>query len=248
MTVMTTSVARPGSRAPWWRAARWMVRGQLTFALWFWSFMLVAAIVAITAVDAVAGVGLSIFQFTRHGALWTGFTLAIILATTGIGVHVASGLTRKAFVQASLATGAVAAVLYALLGAAGLQVEGAVYAANGWPHVPGDGTAESFDPAAGFLTTFVAYTLTFAAGQVSGLLVGMAYYRLGGWRGTAALPLTLAPIYLVGVGGIGTGQWRPLWLGLPPAIAVAVALAVLAAAAASYYLLARRVPIHRVEA
>jgi hypothetical protein len=246
MTAPTTT--RP-VRAPWLRAARWLLRAQATMAAWLWATMAVAAAVVIVLLSRFAEVEMSIFQFGRHGALWTGFAMAIIVCTAGIAAHVANGLTRAAFVRATVVVGVVVGVAYAVLAGLGLTVEGAVYDANGWSHVGGSGdvlTENDFAAAAG-LSLVPGLALSFVAGQLSGLLVGMAYYRLGGWWGTAALPLTLAPIYLVGSPGLDTGQFQLLApLDLPTPVAALVSVVVLALAALAYYLLARDVPIRKV--
>jgi hypothetical protein len=225
--------------APWLSVTRWLLRSQVAYAVGLWVTMVVATVVAVAVADAVATVEISVFQFARHGAMWSGFVLAIIIATTHLTVHVTSGLTRRDFVRATLCTGLTVALTFALLGAAGLQIERAVYEANGWGHTGVDG----FDPAAGFGPALLTYVLSFASGQVGGLLVGVAYYRLGGLVGTLALPLTLAPIYLVGIGGIATGQYVPFSLGLPVLPAGLVGVAVLAVAAGAYHLLTRSVPV-----
>lgn len=244
MTAPTTT--RP-VRAPWLRTTRWLLRAQATIAAWLWIIMAVVAAVVILLLSRFAEVEVSIFQFSRHGALWTGFAMAIIFCTAGIAAHVANGLTRAAFVQATVVVGVVIGVAYAVLAGLGLEVEGAVYDANGWSHVGGGDLAEGDFAADAGLGVVPGLALSFVAGQLSGLLVGMAYYRLGGWRGTVALPLTLAPIYLVGSPDLDTGQFQllaPLDLAVPAAAAVSVI--VLALAALAYYLLARDVPIRKV--
>ncbi|WP_127130685.1 hypothetical protein [Georgenia sp. SYP-B2076] len=247
MTTLTT--IRP-VRAPWLRAARWQLRSQAAVGAWLWATMAVAATVVVGLLSRFADVEVSIFQFSRHGALWTGFAMAVIFCTAGLAAHVASGLTRAAFVRATVVVGVVVGVVYALLAGIGLELEGLVYGANGWSHVGSGGGVDpqhGFDPPSG-LGVVPGLALSFVAGQLSGLLVGMAYYRLGGWWGTVVLPLTLAPIYLVGSPSLTTGQLQllaPLDLSAPAAAIVSVA--VLAAAALAYYLLARHVPIRSVQ-
>ncbi|GAA1623325.1 hypothetical protein GCM10009790_02710 [Georgenia ruanii] len=236
-------------RAPWVRAARWLMRGQAVIGVWLWATMAVVGTVVITLLDRFAEVEVSIFQFSRHGALWTGFAMAIIFCVAGIAAHVGNGLTRAAFVRATVTVGVVVGVAYAVLVGLGLEVEGMVYAANGWSHVGsggGVGDQNGFAPDAG-LGVVPGLVLSFVAGQLSGLLVGMAYYRLGGWWGTVVLPLTLGPIYLVGSPDLTTGQFQ-LLAALDPSAPVTalVSVIVLALAALAYYLLARDVPIRKV--
>lgn len=245
---MMLTTTRP-VRAPWLRAARWLLRGQVTIGAWLWATMAVVGTVVIVLLNRFAAVEVSIFQFSRHGALWTGFSMAIIFCTAGIAAHVASGLTRAAFVRATVVVGVGVGVAYAVLAGVAVELEGLVYAAKGWSHVGsggGVGAQHGFDPSAG-LGVVPGLALSFVAGQLSGLLVGMAYYRLGGWWGTVVLPLTLAPIYLVGSPALTTGQFQ-LLAPLAPSAAVTavVSVIVLALAALAYYLLARDVPIRKV--
>jgi hypothetical protein len=243
-TTVQTPAPTP-ARAPWARTARWMVRPQLALGAALWASLVVVGTAVIGLAARFAEVDISIFQFARHGALWTGFALAILLTVVGLAAHVASGLTRAAFVRATVTVAVVVGVAYAVLAGVGLEIEAAVYAARGWPHAGIDG---GFDPGAGLLATVPALALSFVAGQLSGLLVGMAYYRLGGWWGTVVLPLTLAPIYLVGSPSLETGQFQLLApLDLPAPAAAVVSVAVLVAAALAYHLLARHVPIRKVQ-
>ncbi|KAE8762782.1 hypothetical protein [Georgenia thermotolerans] len=241
MMLTTTSPAR----APWLRAARWNLRGQATIGVWLWATMAVVGTVVIALLDRFAAVEASIFEFSRHGALWTGFSMAIIFCVAGLAAHVATGLTRAAFVRATVAVGVLVGVTYAVLAGVALELEGLVYAAKGWSHVGLD-AQNGFDPSAG-LGVIPGLALSFVAGQLSGLLVGMGYYRLGGWCGTVVLPLTLAPIYLVGSPALPTGQFQ-LLAPLAPSgpVTAVVSVVVLALAALAYYLLARDVPIRKV--
>jgi hypothetical protein len=229
----------------WIPATRWMMRTEVAAAAWFWPIALVLAVVTLVSNNATIGVDASVVQYVRYAGPWFLFAVAVILATRDFAVHVASGLTRRAFLAAALAAGAAAAVAYAFLAAAGLVVEGAVFAANDWPHLSGDNSG--FDPAAGFAATAGPLLLSSLAGHLSGLLVGAAYYRLG-WRATLALPLTLAPIYLVGVGGTDTGQVRPFSLDLPDLPAAALGLAVLALGTLACRRLTRTMPVRNVGA
>ncbi|MPV38219.1 hypothetical protein [Georgenia subflava] len=248
MTAPTSPRTTRALPAPWLRTTRWLLRMQLTVTLWTFGVIAVVALGAFAVVQA-RGIEpiLSVVQFIRHPGVWLGFTLNLIAALGLIGLHVASGLTRRSFVAATVVVGLITAVVWAVVGALALELEGVVYAAQGWPQVAGEGGAE-FDPGAGFAATVVPLALSFAAGQLSGLLVGMAYYRLGGWWATLALPLTVAPIFLVGIGGLDDGQWTLGDLDAPAVVAAVLGVLVLAAAAAAYHLIVRNVPIRHVEA
>ena len=233
----TVAPARPG----WLRAARWMARTQLRGAVWFWAFagVLTAATLALNA--ATVGVDASVAQYVGVVAPWFIVAMAILTTWRHLALHVVSGLTRRAFVGAAMVVGALVAVTYAGGAVVVLRLEGALFAVSGWPHVTGDGSA--FDPGAEFTALFVPLALSFAAAHVSGLLVGLAYYRLG-WWGTATLPLTLAPYLLLG--GDATGRWLPSSPDLHSAAGVSAALVVLAVGVLAARLLARRTAIRAV--
>jgi hypothetical protein len=246
-----SAVTAPRTRAlpaPWLRTTGWLVRMQLTAALWTLGIIAAVGLVAFV-VTQVRGIGptLSILQFLRYPGVWFSFALALLMVVTHIGLHVASGLTRRAFVVATVVVGLITAGTWAVAASLALELEGVIYGTQGWPQVAGESGAE-FDPAAGFAVTVVPFALSFAAGQLGGLLVGMSYYRLGGWWGSVALPLTVAPIFLVNMGGLDDGQWSWIDLDLATAPAVALGVLVLAVSAAAYYLLVRNVPVRHVEA
>ncbi|WP_448071616.1 hypothetical protein [Georgenia yuyongxinii] len=244
----TTTRSRAGAPpAPWVRTTRWLMRVQLTATAWTIALIVLVALAAY-AVAQTRGIEprVSIIQFIRYPGVWFGFSFAIVTAHTHIGLHVASGLTRRSFVVATVVVGLVAALVWAVVGALGLELEGVVYAAQGWPQVAGEGGAE-LDPAAGFAATAAPFALSFATGQLSGLVVGMAYYRLGGWWGTLALPLTVAPIFVVGIGGLEDGQMSLVDLDVATPVAATLGVLVLAVTAGAYFLMVRNVPIRKVQ-
>lgn len=247
MTAATSGVRDTPARilpVPWVRAAKKLVGAQLVSGAWTWGILLVVGSVAIAILSSRDLLEISVFQFARYAGLWFGFTLALISALT-VSLHVAAGLTRRSFVQATLVTALVSGVLYAVVLGIVLEAEGVVYRGIGVPQAGGE-ASPAFDPAAGFATV-PGLAVSFVAGQISGLVVGMGYYRFGGLRGTAFLPVALAPIYLVGTESLPTGQVQLLgWLDVPTALAVALAVVVLALAAYGYHLLTRAVPIARV--
>jgi hypothetical protein len=251
MTTLTSSglLERPGRRSPrgpqWVRATTWLLGAHLFLALWFWAIVVVAVTVALVVIDRVGTVTVSIMQFASQGATWFPFAIAIILTGGQIGVHVVSGMTRRSFLRASLVAASVSSLVYALAQSALMAAEGAVFERLGWPHATGEADRGLWE--GGFGASLVEYGLVFLAAQVSGLLVGITYYRLGGWWGTLALPLTVGPVVLVQVAGpfVG-GTWRGLGLEAPGALAVAVALLLITLGALAFARLARDVAIRPI--
>lgn len=242
-------------RSQWRRAAAWSLGANLYLAAWFWAIAVVGVTVALVIIDRVATVEMSIMQFASQGATWFPFAVAITFVTSQIGVHVANGMTRRAFIRAHLLSVVVSAAAYTLLMSTAMAVEGAVYDRLGWPHVPGDVERALWQDA--FAPSLLEYGLVFLAAQMSGLLVGIAYYRFGGWWGTLLLPLTVAPVVLVQIAGpVLGGTWNgreisePLGTGVPVSAwgFLAGALVLIALAALAFSRLARDVPVRRVAA
>src|SRR5699024_8860151 len=98
----------------------------------------------------------------------------------------------------------------------------------------------------GVLTFGLGLTVLFVAGQVSGSLIGVTYYRLGGIKGTLALPLGLLPLAAVGLLGLGQGvQWNPWsWTADAAPWGTIAAVLTLIAAAVVFHRLVRDVPIN----
>lgn len=237
---MTATAVRP----QWQRATRHLLRTELSLC-GFLVVTLVALDLAATAVVSAAGtVSTSHWVFARYAIVWFPFSLMAIVAATHLPLHVASGLTRRAWVTTVGVVSAVMGAVYGLVLGVGMAVEGALYRAAGWPDAHGD-----LNPFAGIPLpeTTLAAAAQSVAGHLSGALVTLAFYRWGWLAGILALPVTLAPVFLVGAGGLPTGLWTPVDLGLATPGAVLVALAVLAAALAALTLLTRRIAIHRVE-
>lgn len=225
------------------RAIRCVLYQQRVIA-WFVGIVAVLATTVTILVDRFGEVEVSHLQFARTAGLWFLFTIGIVTVVGMLTTHVATGGTRRSFVLATLAVGLGSALVLALALGVGLEVERAVYAANGWPHAALEGEA---DPSAGIAVTFPSAFVSYAAGSVCGQLVGLSYYRFGGLRGTAVLPLALSPIFLLTVSGLDQGTARAFLesADLPFALSLLVGVAVLGAAIAAYYLLARRVPIRK---
>jgi hypothetical protein len=225
-------------------------------AVWFWAIALVA-IVAVTAILAANGVtDLSVVSFARQAGLWFPFSLMVILTTSYLRVHVATGMTRRSFTWAALAAAVIVAEVQAVLMATALVAERAIHDRLGWgwtaEDLAYDATGTSW-PAA-----FGDYTLTYLTGNLSGLLVGIVFYAAGatwgpvagGWVGTLLLPLTAGPTFVVlgfvALHGGGEGPDRlARTLGLSTAQATTLVTALIVLLAVAFVVLARRTAIAR---
>ncbi len=213
-------------RAPQWlRVTGRMSRGLVPNTLWFWSVCLLLGAAAIWILQRFTdGPAFSIMSLLRYGLIWYPFSAALILVSLMLGIHVAAGQTRRSFLIASLLSWAGYAIVNGLLLAAVIAIEGQVYDDYGWAH---RSTSEGALP--GLALSLGAYPLIVLAGAVSGLLVGLSYYRFGPWI-TLALPLTCAPAVLA----------TALVASPVPIAGIAVATTLAAGVAV---LLGRRIPI-----
>jgi hypothetical protein len=212
MTTTTLAPAVRRRRTPVARTTRHLLAMLLFLAAWFWGLAIVVVSLVLVMIDRFGEVENSVLQFVRQGGIWFPFSLAVIIATTYLPIHVAAGMTRRAFATAALLAAAVTVAVYAGAMTLLLQAERAVFSAAGWPHTMSD---VGFSATSGDVGRILGdYLLTFGCGVVSGLLVGIVYYRAGGWWGTLALPLTVGPLLLVtGLLYGDAGPFDLTWLG-----------------------------------
>ena len=238
--------ARPPRRSsPALRTARDLLAWFVQMGLVYWAIVLVAVVAVPFVVDRFGAVEVSIVWFARQSGIWFPFSVLIGVAATYPTVHVASGMTRRAYVRGALLAAVVLGTAFALVMSLLLEVERAWYGAMGWGWRLQDGW---FAPDEGFGTVLLAYVATFVVANLSGVLVGTVYGAAGGWWGTLTLPLTVGPVFVViALVDAGAG-WLPFadLLGAARAaeltpLAVAVVAAVLAASlAVAFHLIAVR--------
>lgn len=211
--------------------------------------IVVAVVVAVPfVVDAVGDVRYSILWFSRQSGVWFPFSVLIGVAASYPPVHVANGMTRRAYVRGGLLAVTVLAVGFAGLMTLGLLAERTWYRAMGWRWELVEGW---FAPAEGLPTVLVAYLATFLVSYLSGMLVGTVYAAKGGWWGTLTLPLTVGPILLVTILVDNAHDWVPFSHlfgdapsgGTPLALLVTVTVVLALALAAAFWLIAGRRPI-----
>ncbi|MEZ0446997.1 hypothetical protein [Cellulomonas sp. ICMP 17802] len=229
MSIDTVRTRVPG-RSSVGATARWLLGMYLYLAAWFWVIVVVAAIGALVVIDQVGTVQNSILAFARQGALWFPFALFIAVTAAYLPVHVAAGLTRRSLALGSILAAVCTALANGIVFGGLLLLERAVFGALGWRWRILDDLVPSPVDAGTFL---LSTTLTFLVAYVSGLLVCIAYQRMGGWWATLALPLTAGPIFLVTAllapeaGPFGrVGGAQPLLVGAALSLLVSAVLAV----------------------
>lgn len=236
------------TRPQWARTALRHLQIHGYMWMWFWAICVVGIAVATVVTDRIGTVNVSIVQFVRNGPLvWFLLSIAILVATAYLGPHVANGMTRRSFTVGALVAGVAISLLHAVTGTALTLLEGVVYGRMGWDHDTTPG--EKYTPGVwetGLGPLLLDYSLAALAGTIGGLLVGITYYRLGGWWGTLALPLTLLPIlYTMFSTSWSEAPFVP-W-DLPPITAHLAGAVAIAAAAGAFALLARTIPVKRSE-
>ena len=215
---------------------------QLFVAAWLWGTAVVATAVILALVDRFGTVTASVLGIGSQVGMWFCFAVSILATTQYLPAHVAAGVTRRAFVVASLAAAVLTATVYTVVLAVLLQVERAAFRAFDWSYsFSGSQVFTSTDQLGGVLGHFM---IVFTAGGLCGLLVGIVYYRFGAAIGTVALLVTVTPLlFVAAVVGDGPEVWRLVPLPDGTAGRVGLAILIMAAVTVAYRLVARRVPI-----
>lgn len=244
MTTDTVTTGTTHRRPPQWRrAATWLSQVQIYMACWFFAVILVVAIPAVLIVSRYTDIAISVLGMGLHGAIWVPFSISIVIVASYLTVQVAAGMTRRSFSTGALLAAVLTGGLYTVAFTVLLAVERWIYSAQGWRHASTTHDGLVFDP--GVLTLAGGLMLLITSGTVSGLLVGLLYYRLGGWWGTLTLPLGLAPLVLVSLLTLDPERQFTPWslpflnLSTQPLLGVLI----LAVGGAGVVLLARRIPI-----
>lgn len=187
------------------------------------------------------GLDAAVILYSRQGAIWFPFAQAIATVAVYLRVHVAAGMTRRAFARATLLVGAGTGAAYAAVLTALAAVERELHHAAGWGWRVADAVlADESSPAGLLLAELV---LSCVVANVAGLLVGIVYQRVGGWWGTLALPLTAGPVLLVLALLGSTPAGGESWAAAAPALLGGVLVVALTAVA--FTLVAARTPAHR---
>jgi hypothetical protein len=247
LTTRTQVAPRPPQ---WLRVARWLMGANLFLMACAWTLAVVVIVVVLFAVSRATVPGMSAAGVSHHGMLWFPFSIAVMLTVSYLPLHVANGMTRASFAKASVLVNLVVGALNATVTILALLLEREIYHRLGWFH--GETQDSGLEVLhAGVLPYGVGLALMFTSGMLSGLLVGAVYYRMGGWWGTIALPLSLAPLLVTSLIGLDREtQWTPWSVTLGELVPThnLYAVLVLAASAVAFHLLTRRLPISNSKA
>ena len=170
--------------------AGWLFRRNLNILAWFAGMAVVTVLlIAVPMMQRFqAELGPSLWEaFSTSGAGW--FVLALgALAGQYLPVLVAQGVTRRRVVLgAGLALTATSLIVGVLI-VVGYLVEAELFGRFGVvPRLSGEHLFASTSQYALVVLESAVRTLHFG---LVGLLLSLAYYRYGGWLGTALLPLT----------------------------------------------------------
>lgn len=181
--------ARP---APVTAVALWALRRYLTILAWFAGIagLIVAAVMIPLLQHFQPALQFSIWEnFAAGGPSW--FSLALgVMAMQYLPTLVAQGVTRRRYVLAAGLALAVVALLAGVLVAAGYAVESRLYETVGMEAtLRGDHAFASTNQYLLVIAESAVRALLFG---LTGLLIGLSYYRFGGWLGLALLVVTCA--------------------------------------------------------
>lgn len=229
-------------RAQATRSLKRLMEVQLFVAACLWGTSIVVVAVILTLVDRFGTVDASALSVGSQVGMWFCFALSVLATTQYLPIHVAAGMTRRAFVLSSVVSAVLTAIVYAVVLTVLLQVERAVFGALGWAYSFPEG--QMFTSTDQLLAVFGQLLLVFVGGGLGGLLVGIVYYRGGAAIGTLALLVTVTPVLLVAaIVRDGPPVWRAVPLPDSTGARIGLAIVVLVLVTTAYRLLARRVPI-----
>ncbi|ACQ78747.1 hypothetical protein Bcav_0484 [Beutenbergia cavernae DSM 12333] len=216
----------------------------------FWVVMVIVLAVLTVVQARTNALDEPVFAFLGSSRFFL-FVMGIILPLALLAPHVVgSGGTRRSIVRGHYALALASGVTFGLLAVLLTLAETRIRTMNDWPLVTisSSGLADSSEP---WLMWFAesAYNVLY---YLVGCTVGTAYYRWGGWRGTAALPLALIPAAVaeLALQNEWYGEWygqsiaAALGIGTPSApVAVLGSLLAIALAGWLLHVVVRDIPI-----
>jgi hypothetical protein len=224
---------------------RILLRQLGTWMVWFWA-ILALVFAGLGFLDERVGIiDGSVWEGAGTAPRWAVFVNGILLPVMYLGFLVSHGITRRTLVVAGAWVGLLISAGMAAAMQAGYLVERAVLARLDRPQTLTH--PHLFDTPLQAHLVLLEYALLFAAYWLSGWLVGIGYYRFGGWLGTLFLVPAMVPAAGVDV-LLGTGWTDTLLFELHPgadnlAAAIGLSLVLLAAGLAAVHAVTRTVAI-----
>lgn len=216
---------------PIWLTLRFLIASHQGAFVWTWlSFIIAIALVGF-GIAAWGTLEVSVWHGASAIPQWAMLGLAISLPAEHLPVFVGHGVSRRHFYTGVMGFFVALALASAGVMVLGYGLEHLVYTTFGLPHVLGN--AYHFTSAGEVGRIIVQFTLLFIALLVSGLLIGLGFYRYGAWRGLPTLltasTLALATSALMQSGWVGLPVFDPVAVTLPVAATASLLLSGLAA-------------------
>lgn len=185
---------------------------------------------------------------THFAMRYFSLSMGIMLAPVFMPPLLIAGATRREFTVGAVAYCVGYALVLALMTIIGVWLESLFFQAQGVAHGIADDQNHMVSTTDQLPLVGLEILIVVAGHIATGWLIGAAYLRLGGWRGTYVLPLTILPMLAVDA-LTGTG-WVPYvtdallgWTGPPLGIGIASGVAVVVATCLLSGALVRRAPI-----
>lgn len=155
-------------------------RGLLVSGIWFWTIIVVTSVVMTVVQSRAGGLDGGSLQYTLGSARWFTFTLGLILGMAMLPVHIASGGTRRSFVNGLVRVAGLGGLGFGLVAAVVLLAERLAWNALGWEWSSGQGLV----PEGSFAVTVASEALVVATYFLAGSMFPAGYMRLGPWGGS----------------------------------------------------------------
>lgn len=204
---------------------------------WFWGAMIVVYGGIAIGISLWGSTDVSLWETSTNSTKGTMTAMGIMSVPVFLPVMVAAGVTRRTFVVAATAALASLAAISSLLICLGFIIERRIYEAYAIPEA--FSTNHLYTDASQLHLIFVESLLIQIAYAVSGMLVGLCFYRFGPIPGVllilpSAIPAVGTEAVITGgtwfgpAAGVAFGAGWPIWLQvLVPSSAVVVAVMIL---------------------
>lgn len=186
---------------------RSFARGLLVTGAWYWSSIILTAVVMAVIQSRTGGLDGGSLQFTLGSTRWFMFTLGMILVTAMLPLHLAGGGTRRSFVRGLIKAAVLAGTAFGLVAAVLLQAERLVWGGLGLEWF----TRQGLEPG-NFVVTTLSDALVVATYVLVGALLPAGFLRFGAWGGSFMIAALLAVAFFADW-SVHTGYifgWEPL--------------------------------------
>lgn len=215
MTTDTALVRTSPAVVPGWQiAARWLFSAQAFVGAWVFGAIAVLGVIVMAIVSQFHHPLVSAVQFGMQASMWAAFGTGIGFLYTYTTTHIAAGLTRRDLAIGGAVAALGTAALHTLVWFALFTVEGFIYRALGWTQTVYATSDYGLHVSPGPVF-YLGIFLLIAAAMSAATLIAIVFYRYRTRTGIFTLPLTFAPLAVVGTLAIDPDhQWSPWSFGL----------------------------------